>query len=74
MSVGALIFAYVVVTLGAIAAVSFYHEFQRRQFEPTHSEDRIFRCLTCSYVYTDDPDVDLSRCPQCGRMNSPIEF
>ncbi len=74
MSPSALILAYVILTLGAITIVSLYYELQRRQFEPTHSEDKIFRCVACSYVYTDDPDVDLSRCPHCGKMNGPIEF
>ena len=49
-------------------------EFRRRRFEPTPSEDRIFRCARCGYVYTDDPDVDRSRCSQCGLMNDAIEF
>jgi predicted Zn-ribbon and HTH transcriptional regulator len=47
---------------------------RRRRFWPTHSEDRIFRCKNCGYVYTDDPDVDRSRCTQCGKLNEPIEF
>jgi DNA-directed RNA polymerase subunit RPC12/RpoP len=38
------------------------------------SSDRIFRCAKCGSVYTDDPDVDRSRCAQCGQMNDPIEF
>jgi predicted Zn-ribbon and HTH transcriptional regulator len=46
----------------------------RRRFRPTHSEDRIFRCKKCGYVYTDDPDVDRSRCIQCGKLNEPIVF
>jgi len=28
----------------------------------------------CLYVYTDDSDVDFSRCPQCGRMNNIFRF
>jgi predicted Zn-ribbon and HTH transcriptional regulator len=40
----------------------------------THKSDRIFRCVKCGFVYTDDPDVDRSRCSQCGQMNDPIEF
>jgi predicted Zn-ribbon and HTH transcriptional regulator len=47
---------------------------RRRRFWPTHSEDRIFRCKKCGYVYTDDPDVDRSRCTQCGKLNEPIVF
>ena len=38
------------------------------------SEDRIFRCGRCGYVYTDDPDVDRSRCSQCGQPNEAIRF
>ena len=38
------------------------------------SEDRIFRCEKCGFVYTDDPDVDRSRYSQCGKSNEAIEF
>jgi predicted Zn-ribbon and HTH transcriptional regulator len=74
MSIPNLILAYVVTLLGALAAVGIYSELRRRRFEPTASEDRIFRCKKCGYVYTDDPDVDRSRCSQCGRLNDAIEF
>ena len=33
-----------------------------------------FRCGRCGYVYTDDPDVDRSRCSQCAQMNDAIRF
>jgi len=74
MSVAGLILTYVVVLLCALTGVAVYAEFRRRRFEPTPSEDRIFRCGHCGYVYTDDPDVDRSRCSQCGRMNEAIRF
>jgi DNA-directed RNA polymerase subunit RPC12/RpoP len=38
------------------------------------SDDRVFRCVKCAYVYTDDPDVDRSRCQQCGTLNEAIKF
>lgn len=69
-----LIFVYVALLLAALAVLTIYTEARRRRFQPTRSEDRIFRCLKCGYVYTDDPDVDRSRCSQCGRMNEAIEF
>lgn len=69
-----LIFLYTTATLGAICVTSVYSEFRKRRFEPTQSADRIFRCKKCAFVYTDDPDVDLSRCPQCGAMNEAIVF
>jgi predicted Zn-ribbon and HTH transcriptional regulator len=74
MSIQALIFTYVVVLLAALTGVAIYAELRRRRFEPTPSEDRIFRCRKCGYVYTDDPDVDRSRCSQCGQLNEPIQF
>ena len=74
MSIYNLILGYVVLSLAGLAALGIYAEFRRRRFEPTPSEDRIFRCRRCGYVYTDDPDVDRSRCTQCGQMNEPIEF
>lgn len=74
MSVSNLILAYVVVLLSALGGVAVYTELRRRRFEPRPSEDRIFRCGRCGYVYTDDPDVDRSRCSQCGQTNEAIRF
>jgi predicted Zn-ribbon and HTH transcriptional regulator len=74
MSIASLILTYVVVLLSALAGTAIYAELRRRRFEPTASEDRIFRCGRCGYVYTDDPDVDRSRCSQCGQMNDAIRF
>jgi len=69
-----LIFLYVLVTLAALTGVAIYAELRRRRFAPTPSEDRIFRCTRCGYIYTDDPDVDRSRCAQCGQNNDAIQF
>ena len=74
MTPDALIFAYVAALLAALTALTIYTEMRRRRFQPTQSEDRIFRCQKCGYVYTDDPDVDRSRCTQCGKLNEAIEF
>jgi rubrerythrin len=74
MSIPSLILAYVVVLLAGLIAAGIYSELRRRRFEPTPTEDHIFRCNRCGYVYTDDPDVDRSRCAQCGQMNKAIEF
>jgi hypothetical protein len=74
MTIPALIVIYVALALGALGSIGIYSELRRRRFGPTHSEDRIFRCKTCGYVYTDDADVDRSRCVQCGKMNEPIVF
>lgn len=74
MSVAGLILTYVLVLLSALSGVAVYAELRRRRFEPTASVDRIFRCGRCGYVYTDDPDVDRSRCSQCGQMNDAMRF
>jgi len=74
MAIHNLILTYVIVLLASLTAVGIYAELRRRRFEPTPSEDRIFRCGRCGYVYTDDPDVDRSRCSQCGQVNEAIEF
>ncbi len=74
MSIHQLILTYVLVTLGALVGLAVYAELRRRRFAPTESEDRLFRCRRCGYVYTDDPDVERSRCSQCGQMNDAIEF
>ncbi|MSU58519.1 MAG: hypothetical protein EXS35_10135 [Pedosphaera sp.] len=74
MSIPALILCYVMLLLGALAGLAIYSEMRRRRFHPTASADRIFRCQSCGYVYTDDADVDRSRCSQCGKLNEAIEF
>ena len=74
MSIANLILTYVLVLLAGLTAVGIYSELRRRSFHPTPSEDRIFRCRRCGYVYTDDPDADRSRCTQCGQMNDAIRF
>jgi hypothetical protein len=74
VSICNLILLYVVVSLAALVGVAIYSELRRRRFEPTPSKDSIFRCRRCGYVYTDDPDVDRSRCSQCGQTNEAIEF
>lgn len=74
MSSDHLILVYLLITLAALTGAAIYAEMRRRRFEPTASLDRIFRCRRCGYVYTDDPDVDRSRCSQCGQMNEAIQF
>lgn len=69
-----LILAYVVLILAALSVLALYSEMLRKRFEPAPSEDRIFRCEKCAFVYTDDSDVERSRCPQCGVLNDRIEF
>ena len=74
MSISTLIFIYVAALLGALCLLGIYSELRRRRFGPTHSEDRVFRCAKCGFVYTDDADVDRSRCLHCGKLNEPIVF
>ena len=74
VNIEALITVYVTLALGGLIALWVFSEMRRRRFGPVHSEDRIFRCAKCGFVYTDDPDVDRSRCSQCGKLNEPIVF
>jgi len=74
MSIPTLIFIYVSLGLGALVGLDIYSEMHRRRFGPSRAEDNIFRCKNCGYVYTDDPDVDWSRCVQCHKLNEPIRF
>lgn len=74
MSAPALMLCYVVSLLLALSGLGIYSEMRRRRFLPAPSEDRIFRCQRCGCVYTDDADVDRSRCSQCGKLNEAIEF
>ena len=74
MSLDALILAYVALLLAALSGVALYSEQRQKRFGPAPSEDRIFRCKQCGFVYTDDADVDRSRCSQCGTLNQAIRF
>jgi len=74
VSIAALITIYVALALGAICALGVFSELRRRRFGPTHSDDRVFRCTKCGFVYTDDADVDRSRCSGCGKLNEPMVF
>ena len=74
MTTQALIFSYVTLLLAGLVTLTIYSEMRRRRFRPSASEDRIFRCDKCGLVYTDDSDVDRSRCSQCGKLNEAIKF
>ena len=74
MTIPMLITAYVAAWLVGLGGVLMYSDSRHRRFHPRQSEDRIFRCTTCGYVYTDDADVDRSRCTHCGKLNEPIQF
>ena len=74
MSSEALIVVYLFSMLAALCVVSIYSEIRSRRFGPARKQDRIFRCERCASVYTDDADVDRSRCSQCGTLNEPYEF
>lgn len=65
---------YVGLLLGAVVVLTVLEYMRRRRFEPQPSQDTLFRCRQCGFVYTDDPDVDLSKCPQCGAMNESFRF
>jgi len=74
MTADVLILLYVVVLLLAVGGLGIYSDLRRARFRPSRAEDRVFRCERCGLVYTDDSDVDHSRCSQCGKLNEAIEF
>ena len=74
MAPDVLLFGYVVSLLAALSIVAVYSELRGRRFRPTATQDHIFRCARCGFVYTDDADVDRSRCAQCGTLNEAINF
>lgn len=74
MIIPKLILAYLFIALGVLSGIVVYTELRQRRFKPMPSKDTIFRCKKCGYVYTDDPDVDRSRCSQCGQVNDAIQF
>ena len=74
MSAEQLIIVYVLSLLAAVCILAVYSEIRSRHFGPARKQDRIFRCERCGSIYTDDADVDRSRCSQCGMLNEPFEF
>ena len=69
-----LIFWYVTGLLICLGTIAIFYEQRRRRFEPEPSQDHLFRCENCAFVYTDDSDVERSRCPQCGKLNEEYKF
>jgi rubrerythrin len=65
---------YLLAVGGLIGSLAILDEVRRRAFNPPREPDRIFRCLDCGWVYTDDPGVERSRCPGCGRTNEPFRY
>jgi predicted Zn-ribbon and HTH transcriptional regulator len=74
MTIDALLTDYVFLLLAALSCIGIYYERRQKRFGPTPSADHIFRCEKCGFVYTDDADVDRSRCSQCGSLNEAIKF
>jgi predicted Zn-ribbon and HTH transcriptional regulator len=74
MATEELLLAYVAVLLTGLGGLTWYSSRRQKRFGPRPSDDRVFRCEKCAYVYTDDPDVDRSRCQQCGTLNEAIRF
>ena len=74
MTTNEILMGYVTVALGALSVIGIYYERRQKRFGPTPSADHIFRCGKCGFVYTDDADVDRSRCSQCGALNDAIKF
>ena len=74
MNLEDVIFLVVSLLLLILVLISIYTEKVRKRFEPALSKDKIFRCQKCAFVYTDDPDVDRSRCPHCGTGNESVKF
>lgn len=76
MSPAEFILTFLLVLMVAFVFAAWVGRRRQRSFDPHLSDDKVFRCVKerCNYVYTDDPDVDRSRCPQCGQMNESVTF
>ena len=74
MRIDELLLLYVLTSLGLLGLLALITAWRQHSFRPTPTPDNIFWCRKCNYVYTDDADVDRSRCPQCGTFNEPVRF
>ena len=69
-----IIFIFLIVLLLGWAAIAFYARCRDVKFDHAINHDHVFHCVGCDYIYTDDSDVDRSLCPECGKMNSSVQF
>jgi uncharacterized paraquat-inducible protein A len=60
--------------LGSVGLLLLADEFRLRRIRGVAQVDTLFRCTRCTFVYTDDPGVERSRCPQCGQTNQVVRF
>ena len=74
MDVIALTSLWMTLLVATVGAFSILGEFRRRRIGADVSQDRVFRCVRCTSVYTDDGAVERSRCPQCGKTNEAFRF
>ena len=74
LSLSEQLFCHMATVLAGLTLLGLHSKLRRRRFEPPRSDDKVFRCKSCRYVYTDDPQVERSRCPSCGEMNSQFNF
>jgi uncharacterized paraquat-inducible protein A len=65
---------WVTLLLAGLGFCALADEFRRRRIGSDVSQDQVFRCVRCSSVYTDDAEVERSRCPQCGKTNEAVRF
>lgn len=65
---------YVIMLVSVIIGLGFSYSVRNPRFRSSNKLERVFRCAVCGYVYTDDSDVDRSRCPQCTTLNDPFRF
>ena len=69
-----LVFFFLLMVLIGWSSLAFYMRRRDVNYGLKPSGDRIFLCKECDYVYTDDEDVERSLCPECGKMNNPVQF
>jgi uncharacterized paraquat-inducible protein A len=74
MQPDAVIAMWVTLLLAGLGFFALADEFRRRRIGSDVSQDQVFRCVRCSSVYTDDAEVERSRCPQCGKTNEAVRF
>lgn len=60
--------------LAGLGSLTLFDERRERRIRSSRVPDHIFRCEQCNLIYTDDPDVERSRCPQCGLTNGVFRF
>jgi ribosomal protein L37AE/L43A len=63
------IMIYLCLTLGILLGLWGYHHYKSRYRKILSTEQELFVCEYCHFVYLDDIVKEITKCPQCQSFN-----